>query len=93
VLPKPRLSEFLNLAAGIVVLACALPLPVFADGQRYFYWNETFILDGLSAWVVLCTAAVYFLASIFASATCGRWTKTRACRVSTRCLPPSRSPR
>jgi len=63
---KSRASEFLNLAAGVIVLACALPLPVFADNHRYIYFANCIILDGLSAWVVLCTAVVYFLASIFA---------------------------
>ncbi len=61
-----RAAEFLNLGAAVIVLACALPLPLFADTQRYFYWNGYIILDGLSAWVVLCTALVYFLAAIFA---------------------------
>ena len=61
-----HVSEFVNLCASVIVLACALPLPLFADAQRYSYWNDYIILDGLSAWVVLCTAIVYLLASIFA---------------------------
>jgi len=62
----PRVCEFLNLLASAIVLLCALPLPVLANGHRFFYWDAYIILDGLSAWVVLCTAVVYFLASIFA---------------------------
>ena len=65
-LRRPRLSEFLNLIASIVVLVCALPLPFFAHTGQYFFWDNSIILDGLSAWVVLCTAIVYFLASFFA---------------------------
>jgi len=63
---RARVSEFLNLIASFVVLLCALPLPVFAFSHRYLFWSGSIILDGLSAWVVLCTAVVYFLASLFA---------------------------
>jgi hydrogenase-4 component F len=62
---RARLSEFLNLIASVVVLLCALPLPVFAYDQQYIFWDSSIILDGLAAWVVLCTAIVYFLASFF----------------------------
>ena len=64
-LHRPRLSEFLNLIASVVVLVCALPLPFFAYGRQYLFWDSSIILDGLAAWVVLCTAIVYFLASFF----------------------------
>jgi hydrogenase-4 component F len=64
-LHRPRLSEFLNLIASVVVLICALPLPFFAYGRQYVFWDSSIILDGLAAWVVLCTAIVYFLASFF----------------------------
>jgi len=63
---RPRLSEYLNLLAGIVVLLCALPLPFYAYHHQYLFLDNYLILDGLSAWVVLCTAVVYFLASFFA---------------------------
>jgi hydrogenase-4 component F len=65
-LGRPRTSEFLNLIASVIVLACALPLPFFAHTGVYFFWDNSIILDGLAAWVVLCTAIVYFLASFFA---------------------------
>ncbi|MGB8365221.1 MAG: proton-conducting transporter membrane subunit [Rhizomicrobium sp.] len=61
-----RAAEFINFAASIVVLICAFPLPFFADRHPYYYLNAYIGLDGLGAWVVLCTAIVYFLASFFA---------------------------
>jgi hydrogenase-4 component F len=63
---SPRIAEFANFASAIVVLACALPLPFFASGHTYFYLDDYIGLDGLGAWVVLCTSIVYFLASVFA---------------------------
>ena len=65
-LRQARAAEVLNLLASIVVLACAAPLPVFAMGGARYYWGGYIGLDGLSAWVVLCTALVYFLSSLFA---------------------------
>jgi hydrogenase-4 component F len=63
---RPRLCEALNLAAGAVSFACALPLPFLIDGRALFYWNDYVVLDRAGAWVILCTAIVYFLASIYA---------------------------
>jgi hydrogenase-4 component F len=60
-----RASELFNLASGVIALGCAIPLPIFASAGRLLFLGGYIILDGLSAWVVLCTAAVYFLASIF----------------------------
>jgi hydrogenase-4 component F len=61
-----RAAAFLNLAASVVVLACALPLPFLsANGPHYFLANYV-LLDGIGAWVALCTASVYFLSSLFA---------------------------
>ncbi len=62
----PRICEGVNLLAGVAVLAGALPLPfLVGDGARHF-WNDYVIVDRAGAWVVLCTATVYFLASIYA---------------------------
>ncbi|MGH7009262.1 MAG: proton-conducting transporter membrane subunit [Caulobacteraceae bacterium] len=61
-----RSAEFVNLIASVAVLATALPLPIFASGGTRFYLGGYIGLDGLGAWVVVCTALVYFLASIFA---------------------------
>jgi hydrogenase-4 component F len=65
-LRAPRVGEFANFAASIIVLACALPLPFFASKQTYLFLDAYIGLDGLGAWVVLCTAIVYFLSSFFA---------------------------
>jgi hydrogenase-4 component F len=61
-----RVAEGLNLAASAVVLAACLPLPVLSLGEPRTYWNDYVLLDPLGAWTLLCTALVYFLASIYA---------------------------
>jgi len=60
-----RVGEFANLAASLAVLAAALPLPFIAATGSKFYLGGYIGLDGLGAWVVVCTALVYFLSSIF----------------------------
>ncbi|MGH6990398.1 MAG: proton-conducting transporter membrane subunit, partial [Stellaceae bacterium] len=62
----PRLSEWLNLAAGVIAFACAVPLPFLIDGKAMLFWHDYIVLDRAGAWVVLCTAIVYCLASIYA---------------------------
>ncbi len=47
-------------------LVCALPLPFLINGQQLLFWNDYIMMDGVSAWVILCTSIVYFLASIYA---------------------------
>ncbi len=65
-LRAPRACERLNLAAAIVGFAAALPLPVAAFGRSYAFWDGYVLLDAIGAWTLLCTAAVYLLASIYA---------------------------
>jgi hydrogenase-4 component F len=65
-LRRARPAEFVNLLASVIVLACAAPLPIFAMSGARYYWAGYIVLDGLAAWVVLCTALVYFLSSLFA---------------------------
>jgi hydrogenase-4 component F len=62
----PRVAEALNLIASAVSFACAMPLPFLIDGQQLLYWNDYIMIDRMSAWVILCTSIVYFLASIYA---------------------------
>jgi hydrogenase-4 component F len=64
--PRPRLCEAFNLVASAISLACTLPLPFLAGGHERLFWDDYIILDRASAWVILCTAIVYFLASIYA---------------------------
>jgi len=61
-----RVAEFANLVAAIIVLICGVPLPFFANSQSYLFLEGYIGLDGLGAWVVLCTSIVYFLSSVFA---------------------------
>lgn len=63
---RPRIAEMLNLLASAVSFACALPLPFLVDGRQMLFWSDYVLLDRVSAWVVLCSAIVYFLASIYA---------------------------
>jgi hydrogenase-4 component F len=63
---RPRICEALNLVASAVSLAAALPLPFLIDGRQVLYWNDYVMVDRAAAWVILCTAIVYFLASIYA---------------------------
>jgi len=66
VIGRPRAAEYLNLLASVLALACALPLPFLSAGGPYYFLKSYILLDGLGAWVVLCTALVYFLSSLFA---------------------------
>jgi hydrogenase-4 component F len=63
---RPRVAEALNLIASAVSFASAMPLPFLIDGQQLLFWNDYIIMDRMSAWVILCTSIVYFLASIYA---------------------------
>ena len=65
-LRRPRLCEALNLVASAVSLACALSVLVLVDGRPMFFWGDYIIIDRAAAWIILCTAIVYFLASIYA---------------------------
>ncbi|MGC8476796.1 MAG: proton-conducting transporter membrane subunit [Acetobacteraceae bacterium] len=63
---KPRLAEGLNLAASAIAFLAALPLPALSLSGRHVYWGRYVILDPFGAWVILCAAIVYLLASIYA---------------------------
>jgi len=64
--PRPRFCEAVNLAAAAIALASALPLPFLVGGAAMLFWGGYVIIDRLAAWVVLCSAIVYFLASLYA---------------------------
>lgn len=63
---RARACEALNLLASAVSFLCALPVPFLIDARQTFYWDNYIVIDRISAWVVLCTAIVYILASIYA---------------------------
>ncbi len=65
-LRRPRAAEFFNLAASIVSLLAALPLPLASYDGPYVFWRGYVALDPLGAWATLCSAIVYCLASIYA---------------------------
>ena len=63
---SPRAAEIFNLAAAIVSFVMAIALVAFSASGPYHYWGTYIILDMPGAWVTLCTAIVYLLASIYA---------------------------
>ena len=63
---RPRWAEGLNLTASAIAFLAALPLPALSLSWRHVYWNRYVILDPFGAWVILCAAIVYLLASIYA---------------------------
>ncbi len=60
-----RLAERANLLAALVTAAAAVPLPFLAATPQ-FAMDGYLLVDCLGAWVVLCAALVYLLASIYA---------------------------
>lgn len=58
--------ELFNLAASIIVFLAAVGLTVQSAGGPYRYWDDYLVLDMPGAWVALCAAIVYLLASIYA---------------------------
>jgi hydrogenase-4 component F len=62
----PRASEAINLLGAAIALACTLPLPFLIDDRTLLFVGGYIVMDRITAWVMLCTAIVYFLASIYA---------------------------
>jgi hydrogenase-4 component F len=62
---SPRLAEIVNLAASLVVFATTVPLTVTSASGPYHYVSGYVVIDMTGAWVILCTAIVYLLASIY----------------------------
>ncbi len=62
---RARVAEWVNLLASIVVFVAAVSLPFVAASPRFFA-NGYLFLDPLGAWVLLCVAVVYLLASLHA---------------------------
>jgi hydrogenase-4 component F len=63
---KPRFCEAINLVAASVSMACIVPLCFIIGDHERLYWNGYIVADRTACWVILCTAIVYFLASIYA---------------------------
>jgi hydrogenase-4 component F len=66
VVRRPRGCEAMNLIASVASLACAVQIPFLIDGHQLLFWGDYIVVDRAAAWVILCTAIVYFLASIYA---------------------------
>lgn len=65
ILRRPRAVELVNLAAAIVSFLAALALIAGGPAPLRTFWNGYVGLDSAGAWVELCTASVYLLASIY----------------------------
>jgi hydrogenase-4 component F len=65
VVRKQRFCEALNLLAAIVCFGCAVQLPFLVGERPVFFLNGYVLVDRASSWIILCTAIVYLLASIF----------------------------
>jgi hydrogenase-4 component F len=63
---RPRACEAINLIAATITLGCALPIPFLIDDRTLLFWGSYIVIDRAATWVILCTAIVYFLASIYA---------------------------
>jgi hydrogenase-4 component F len=64
-LRSARAAELVNLLASLVTAGAALPLP-FLAAPASIGLGGYLVVDRLGAWVVLCAALVYLLASIYA---------------------------
>lgn len=63
---RAYVAERVNLAASAISFACALPLPFVIGEEPKLFWDDYVLIDRASSWVILCTAIVYLLASIYA---------------------------
>jgi hydrogenase-4 component F len=63
---NPVTAAWLNLAASVVPFLATLPLPLLIRDVPRVYWRGYIVIDSLGAWVILCAAIVYLLASIYA---------------------------
>jgi hydrogenase-4 component F len=60
-----RVAEAFNLASSLMVFAAAVPLTIMSARGPYHYLAGYIVVDITGAWVILCTAIVYLLASIY----------------------------
>lgn len=62
----PGKPEKINLVASVVVFASAISLAILSGSGPHRYWDNYLVVDMPGAWVALCAAIVYLLASIYA---------------------------
>lgn len=63
---RARIAEGANLAASVATLACAGTLALAVPAHPVVFGGGFLLLTRFGAWVLLCVALVYFLASIYA---------------------------
>ncbi len=64
---NPRFAEGVNLLASVASFVAAILLVIAAaTGAGGTWWSSYILLDVTGAWVILCGAIVYLLASIYA---------------------------
>ncbi len=64
----PRFAATANVTASLVVFTAAVPLVARSAYGAATFLHGLLLADPLGAWVVLCTASVYLLASLYAAA-------------------------
>ncbi len=62
---RQRIAEGLNLVASVIVFVTAMAVTILSAKGPYLFWDNYIIVDMPGAWVTLCTAIVYLLASIY----------------------------
>lgn len=63
---RARFAEGANLVASAIALLASLPLPLLGLRGTSTFGFGYVVLDPFGAWVILCTAIVYFLSSVYA---------------------------
>jgi hydrogenase-4 component F len=63
--PSRAVAERLNLISSFLAFAAGVALAVLSSNGPYLFWGDYIIVDRPGAWVTLCTALVYLLASIY----------------------------
>ncbi|MCF3946112.1 hypothetical protein AiwAL_12840 [Acidiphilium sp. AL] len=66
VAPRREFAEIVNLLASIVSFAASIALALTAPPHGVTFLSHYVIVDPLGAWIILCAAIVYLLASIYA---------------------------
>ncbi len=63
---RARAAEALNLAAGVISFLVSIGLVILAGNRETLFLGGYVFIDMIGAWVILCAAIVYVLASIYA---------------------------
>lgn len=65
-LRSSRVAEYATVLASIVDMVVSVPLLIVANRGPVIFGHNYIRIDGLGAWVILCTSIVYMLSSLYA---------------------------